>query len=255
MLAIGALLVVTLLAGLYLLVALSARLAAAWAHRPTAEPRATLPAPTPLPTRIRVGAATATRIPAQTPVPTPAEAPSVTAAPPSACREGLQDGGFESGTIWDIVNTAYSAGYVHRPATYVTNPVHSGQRALRLGITEGPDVFSYSAAQQAVTIPANAASARLSVWMYLISADRSGDGQYLLILKEGGGYDTLMWELTDSPAWQRREYSLDAYRGQRVIVHFEAHNDGDGALTAMYVDDVTLTICPGAPATLAPTSH
>ncbi len=246
-LAIGAFLTVTLLLGTYLLIGLGARLATAWASRPAPEPTATLPAPTPLPTRLRVGAATATRIPASTATPMPAAA-SVTPTLAAACAEGLRDGGFEAGQGWEIVNTAYTAGYVSKPAAYVTNPVHSGQRALRLGITQAPDVFSYSAADQAVTIPADAASVRLSVWLLQSSADRAGDGQYLLILKQGGGYDTLMWELADNPNWQRREYSLDAYRGQRVTIHFEVHNDGDGALTAMYVDDVALTICRTSPA-------
>jgi len=247
-LAISTFFLVTLVLGAYLLLGFALRLAAAWASRPTPEPAATGQAPTPLPTRLRVGAATATRIPGRTPVPTATPAPSATPVVAAACAEGLRDGGFEAGGAWEIVNTAYTAGYVSKPAAYVTNPVHSGERALRLGITEGPDVFSYSAADQAVTIPADAVSVRLSVWMYLTSSDRAGDGQYLLILKQGGGYDTLMWELSDAPNWQRREYSLNAYRGQRITIHFEAHNDGDGALTAMYVDDVSLTVCRAGPA-------
>ena len=247
-LAISALLIATLLVGVYLLATLTVRLAVAWANRPGPQPQATSSVATPLPTRVRVGAATATRIPGRTPVPTATSAPTATPATPGVCSEGLRDGGFELGTEWNIVNTAYTAGYVSKPAAYVTNPVHSGQRALRLGISEGPDIFSYSAAEQTVVVPADATSVRLSVWMYLKSDDRGGDGQYLLVLKEGGGYDTLMWELSNNAAWQRREYSLSAYRGQRVTIHFEAHNDGDGALTVMYVDDVSLTICRTPPA-------
>jgi len=246
-LATSAVLGATLLAGIYLVAVLATRLATAWAERPTPEPRATAVAPTPLPTRVRVAAATATRLPMHTPLPTATRAPAATRTAQAACYEALRDPGFEAGTDWEIVNTAYTAGYVSKPAAYVTNPVHSGQRALRLGISEGPDVFSYSAAEQAVTIPGDASSVRLSVWMYLKSGDRAGDGQYVLILKEGGGYDTLMWELTNQAGWQQREYSLDAYRGQRIRVHFEVHNDGDGALTVMYVDDVSLTICRPSP--------
>jgi hypothetical protein len=69
--------------------------------------------------------------------------------------------------------------------------------------------------------------------------------QYLLLLKEDGSYDILMWERTGATDWRRRELSLDAYRGQQATIRFGVHNDGKGGLTAMYVDDVSLTLCRG----------
>lgn len=231
------LLAVSLVAGVYLLASLASRLAEGWSNRP-APALAPSPVPTPLPTWPRIGAATATRIPRRTP--TAVSTPE----PAGQCPDALRDGGFEVGDSWRIVSTAYSAGYVNRPAAYVDDPVHSGERALRLGIPDGPDVYSYSAAEQAVTIPADTTSARLSLWLYAVSADTAGDGQYVLLLREGhDGYDTLLWQLENTNGWQRHEFSLDAYRGQTVVVHFEVHNDGDGALTALYIDDVSLSIC------------
>lgn len=241
---IAVLLTLTLGAGVYLLAWLASQLAVGWANRPTPPPQPTRVVPTPWPTRPRVVAATATRIaePTRAPAtPQPAEPTPVPVA--SNCTEALRNGGFEEGGSWDIPNTAYVAGYVNRPAAYVSNPVHSGERALRLGIPDGPDVFSYSAAGQEVTIPGDAQSAKLSFWTYSVSDDEQGDGQFVLLLKPGGGYDTLAWELANRDDWQYSEFSLDAYRGETITVHFEVHNDGDGALTAMYVDDVTLTIC------------
>lgn len=240
------LLALSLGAGLYLLVSLTMSLATSWANRPAPPLQPTALGPTPWPTRPRVVAATVTRIPEATATPAPTATPEPTAIPVVGnCYEGLRNGTFEGAGGWDIPETAYVAGYVNRPAAYVSNPVHNGQRALRLGIPDGPDVFSYSAAGQEITIPENAVSARLSFWTYSVSADTTGDGQFVLLLKPKpeGGYDTLVWELANRDTWQYREFSLDPYRGQTVIVHFEVHNDGDGALTAMYVDDVTLTIC------------
>ncbi len=238
------LLTVSLGAGVYLLVLLTSRLTEGWASRPTPPPPPATAVPTPWPTRPRVAVAEATRIPDPTATPPPTATPEPTRIPVSGnCYEGLSNGGFETGGAWDIPKTAYVAGYVNRPAAYVSNPVHTGERALRLGIPDGPDVFSYSAGGQDVSIPEDAQSARLSFWTYPVSADSKGDGQFVLLLKPGGGYDTLVWELANRDTWQYREFSLDAYRGETITVHFEVHNDGDGALTAMYVDDVRLTIC------------
>jgi len=166
----------------------------------------------------------------------------------------LHDGGFETGDGWKIMDTAYSAAYVTRLSGYVSDPVRTGHGALRLGITEGSDVYSYSSAEQAVTVPAEATAVRLSFWVYLQSTDTEGDAQYLLLIDAKGGYRSLLWELTNAPGWQRREVSLDDCRGQRVAVHFEVRNDGDGAPTGMYVDDVTLALCTEEASTPFPTA-
>ncbi len=170
--------------------------------------------------------------------PSPAASPGGT---PEPCREGLQDPGFETGEGWEFPATVVQVG-----SQYVTSQVHGGQRALRLGATEGTDVFSYSSAEQSVSIPADVAAARLSFWIYPVSSDEADDLQYVLVLDENGDFQQLMWELTNASGWQRREVSLDAYRGQRVTVRFGVKNDGDGARTAMYVDDVSLALCAGA---------
>ncbi len=36
---------------------------------------------------------------------------------------------------------------------------------------------------------------------------------------------------------------LTAYAGQTVELKYGTFNDGEGGVTAMYVDDVTVTIC------------
>lgn len=229
----------TLMLGLGLLGLVGYRLAVNWGTPPPAEPVSPPLRAPPTPS--------ATPLPGATPSPQPTVSASATPSPTAeSCREWLLDGGFESGEGWTIVSTAYSAGYVTTPAEYVTNPVRSGQRALRVGIAEGANLFSYSSIDQTVTIPAEATSARLSCWVYQASGARDDDLQYLLALKEDGGYDVLMWERTDARAWQQREFALDAYRGQRIALRFGVHNDGRQDLTTMYVDDVSLAVCFGA---------
>ena len=206
---------------------------AAWYVCQSSGPTATpLPAPT----------ATGTPRPSPTPTrsPTPTLSPSATPTPLApGCQDGLRDGGLEAGDGWTILDTAC-------PAAYVSEPVHSGRRSLRLGIAGGDDTrVTYSSAEQAVTIPADATSVRLSFWVYRTSTGGPGDVQYLLLLDEGGGYESLMWELTNAPRWEWREISLDAYRGQRVVLRFGVRNDGDQAPAAMYVDDVALAFCRG----------
>ena len=86
-------------------------------------------------------AATATPVPAQPTSPAPGVAAAPTADP---CANAIRDGSLEEGTAWSLVETVYSAAYIARPATYVSDPVRAGSRALRLGIDEGTDRYSYS---------------------------------------------------------------------------------------------------------------
>jgi bacillopeptidase F (M6 metalloprotease family) len=52
-----------------------------------------------------------------------------------------------------------------------------------------------------------------------------------------------LWQRQDNRAWGFHEFDLAEYAGQTIKLHFGAYNDGLGAVTAMYVDDVSLEIC------------
>ena len=239
-----AFLALTLLVGMVLLGSVGYRLFANWSRPPAEPPVAPKVLSVPSPQARAAQVPTATLGPSSTATLAPT-------ATPRSCREGIRDGGFEAGEGWTIVQTAYLAGYVNQPAEYVANPVRSGERALRLGIAEGENVYSYSAVDQPVNIPLDVTSARLSMWLLPVSEAPDEDLQYVLLLKEGGGYDVLMWERRQAQSWQRREFSLDVYRGQEVVVHIGVRNDGGQGLTSMYVDDVSLALCYGA----TPTPH
>jgi len=138
---------------------------------------------------------------------------------------------------------------------------------MRIGIVESSDnVESWSSARQLVTIPADATSATLRFWLYLLSGEPTAggapleyppavtlasledDAQYVLVLNQQGQQigPPLLWQLSDDPHWRLHDQiDLTGYAGQTVKLHFGVYNDGSDGVTGMYVDDVSLEICRG----------
>jgi hypothetical protein len=172
-----------------------------------------------------------------------------TSPPPEPCVEGIVNGGFESDQGWEIPLTAY-------PSAYTTALTHSGDRSMRVGIVEpGDNVDSYSSARQTVAIPADAISAVLRFWLYSSSeeplaatipkAALSEDAQYVLILDESGQWiDTLIWQRRNDQVWTVHQFDLGDYTGQTIQLQFGAYNNGWSDVTGIYVDDVSLELCP-----------
>ena len=185
------------------------------------------------------------------------------------CEEAIINGGFETSTGWELPATEYTA-------EYTTEEVYSGTRAMRTGISN-PDfnTYSYSAARQMITIPADAASALLTYYIMPQSGevltgalppepDESWgldsvlgyDVQYVLILDQYDTWiDTLVWELSDHD-WMRYEFDLSEYAGRTIQLEFGTYNDGYAGVSALYVDQVSFQICvedePAPTATLPP---
>ncbi len=176
------------------------------------------------------------------------------------CTERITNGGFETDAGWVLPVTEY-------PATYTTTVVHSGTHALRTGIVRASDNrVSYSSARQLATIPTGIQTATLEFWLYLVSdvtaeravptAPLSGaswtdfvftladDVQYVLVLDANDQVlETLFWERQNDYAWTYYRYDLTAYTGQTIKVQFGAYNNGLDGVTAMYADDVALSVC------------
>jgi len=149
------------------------------------------------------------------------------------------NGGFEDDTGWLIHDTIYKARYSDQI-------VHHGTRAMRLGIPEGgSDVFSYSSVEQAVTIPAGATSATLSLWYYPQTGGGTGDYGYFLLRDAGGTWHVLLVVRGDERRWLSFSRDLSAYAGQTVRLRLGVRNDGagDGRVMAIWVDDVSLQVC------------
>lgn len=130
--------------------------------------------------------------------------------------------------------------------------------------TKGSLASGYSVFQQTVTIPAGAVNSTLEFWMYPISYESNltssetfaldepiltstpeNDVQYVAVLDTNQnllGY--LLWQRSNNRVWEKKSLSLGAYAGQTVIVRFGVANDGDGDVTAMYIDEAYLWSCP-----------
>ncbi|MFQ5435052.1 MAG: carboxypeptidase regulatory-like domain-containing protein [Anaerolineae bacterium] len=201
-----------------------------------------------------------TAVPNPTPTATPTGTPTPTATattPPPSCSEWVNNGGFETNDAWQIPANAY-------PAAYDTAVVHSGGRAMRAGIINPADNRnSYSSFWQWVQIPANAPNATLSFWLYPVSGEPgmgrrpSGwqapdirqrtlteDAQFVLIFDQNGQQHTLLFQRQNDQAWTFQQFDLMQFRGQTFQIYFGAYNDGFSGVTGMYVDDVSLQVCP-----------
>ena len=161
------------------------------------------------------------------------------------CTEGVVNGGFETDEAWVRPATAMQA-------VYSTAFAHAGARSMRTGIPDGgSNVLSYSAAYQTITLPPGPGTATLSFWYYPVSGEASttaaalaADRQYASLRDEAGIWHALLWTISNARTWLRYEADLSAYRGQTVRVHFETYNDGVDGITAMYLDDVSIHVCP-----------
>lgn len=199
--------------------------------------------------------------PSITPTPSATVTPTGTVSPsptPPGCSNLIDNSGFEKNSDWEIPNTEYWA-------QYSTEQAHQGARSMRTGIIKTREnTFSYSSARQKVTIPSNADSAKLTLWLFQISEDVyaphsiprltlgipfghqvfSSDFQYILILDSSDNLiDVLYNDLANTRAWNKKVYNLIDYAGWTIQVEFGTFNSGGGDVSAMYVDDVYLEMC------------
>lgn len=189
------------------------------------------PTPTATPTSTPTGPS-----PTPTPTLTPAS-PTPTTTPGPVSGNLIVNGDFETDGGWTFGATSHPAGYS-------TQVVHSGARAIRTGIVDGVDRYTYSSIWQTVTIPADARRATLSYWVYPISEDIfPRDIQMVLVLNERFHVISYAdWTVSDARQWIQRSYDMTPFIGRTVSIYFGVLNRGyTGKPSAMYVDDVALT--------------
>jgi hypothetical protein len=120
---------------------------------------------------------------------------------------------------------------------------------MRLGIEDAAgNLFSFSSVEQAVTIPGDASTARLSFWYQALrsgSGDAGKDYGYVLARDAGGGWRMLSVIRQAQADWMRLELDLRPFAGQTIVLRFGVRNDGQGAAMAVYLDDVSLEVCRG----------
>ena len=193
---------------------------------PTLQPTHTA---TPSPT------STPTLQPSETSTPQPTDTPTAT----PASGDLIINGNFEQDTGWHF-------GPTPLPGNYTSEQVHSGQRAARLGIVSGRDATSYSSLWQTVTIPGDAKRATLGYWWYPVSQDSYPQDVQMVVILGGSPPRVLAVvedTLSDARQWLPGHYDLSAFIGQTITVYFGVFNGGvTERPSAMYVDDVTLSI-------------
>jgi hypothetical protein len=129
--------------------------------------------------------------------------------------------------------------------TYVGSPVHNGLASLLIGYTttaNAPTYTVYSSIQQTLTIPPEATQATLTFWRYPISSD-SRDYQYVSIGPNPISATTIIWtRASNEQAWTFTTVDLSAFSGT-LSLRLGVVNKGDGGVTAMYLDDVSVQTC------------
>jgi len=149
------------------------------------------------------------------------------------CTDVVANGGFEAEGGWVF----------NHLATTVTAPVHSGASGARVGIPPGePNEYTYSSVMQQVALPAGS-EATLRAWVYTIGGD-SNDGNYVTLYDQFGTPHYLDSWPPDTMGWEQRAYDLTPYLGQAVTFYVGTKNNGSGDTALMYIDDVTLEVCP-----------
>lgn len=224
----------------------------------TAVPTALTPLPatatnTPVPTTVQTPVPTMPATVAVTPTtPVTAVTPSST---PSGCPNLLSNGDFELDGSWIIGPSAL-------PALWTTTEKHGGARAVLLGRVPGAGADnrgSYSSIRQLVTIPATATAVTLRWWhLYgtqeAVAGDpgTSSDRQEVLLLTPDERVLAVLQRVRrNDGAWQQETVDLTPYRGQSFSLYFNVYNNGNGASTWVYIDEVQVSTCTGA--TPAPT--
>ncbi len=154
------------------------------------------------------------------------------------CADALVNGGFETDAGW--VRNAL--------AVYDTEQARTGARSARVGVPPGElSDPVYSSIAQTVDLPVGGGGdkATLHLWVYPVTeGDDEGDRFYVSLTDEADERHLLKIWRSNERAWTSLEYDLGAYLGQQVTLYVGAINDGGEGSAMMYVDDVTLEVCP-----------
>ena len=147
----------------------------------------------------------------------------------------VSNGGFETGSL-----SSWSTGGVFSP-TVTTTQKHSGTYAAQLGASSAPEPNGDSSLAQTVTVPAG--SSTLSFWYWPSTTDSiTYDWQEAQIRNTSGTMLASVFKVcSNAQAWTQVTFDMTPYAGQNVQLWFNAHGDGYGDLTYMYLDDVSLT--------------
>ncbi|MGB9639684.1 MAG: hypothetical protein ACPL4H_02155, partial [Anaerolineales bacterium] len=170
----------------------------------------------------------------------------------------VQNGGFENTSGWVRLNSPI-------PPVYTSVRSHSGKQSMLAGVTQnGSTAKGYSIFEQMVSIPSTITSASLQFYWWAQSGESNlntlpaqlstdtnlagsdpNDLQYVAIMDLNHHVLAYpLWRRSNNRSWEASSFDLTPYKGQTIILRFGVYNDGDGDVTAMYVDDVSITTTP-----------
>ncbi|MFE9452119.1 M1 family aminopeptidase [Streptomyces sp. NPDC006739] len=164
---------------------------------------------------------------------TPAAALPPTAARAAACTPAqvVTNGGFESGTSpW----TQSSTGVI---TTRTGQSAHGGTGFAWL---DGVGSTHTDTLSQSVTIPSGCASATLTFWLHIDTAETTSSTAYdKLTAKIGGTTLATYSNLDENTGYLRKSFDVSAFAGQTVNLAFTGTEDSS-LQTSFVLDDVAL---------------
>jgi len=150
----------------------------------------------------------------------------------------IVNGGFETGTLAN-----WTTGGVFSPFIETTQK-HSGTDAAQLNASSGTEPNGDSSIYQTITIPSTTTKATLTFYYWPSTTDTiTYDWQEAQVQNTSGTLLAQIFKVcSNAMAWTPVTYDLTSYKGQSIRVYFNAHGDGFGDLTYMYLDDVAVTV-------------
>ena len=161
---------------------------------------------------------------------------TVTASAPTT--QIIVNPGFETGSL-----SSWTTGGVLAPSVSTTQK-HSGTYSALLGGASGTEPNGDSSLYQTITIPSTATKATLTFYYWPSTTDTiTYDWQEAQVQNSTGGtLASIMKVCSNAHAWTLVTYDLTSYKGQTIRLYFNAHGDGYGDLTYMYVDDINVNV-------------
>ncbi len=164
--------------------------------------------------------------------------PTVTVTVSNTSVQLMKNGGFDTGNL-----TSWNATGTYLPFV-TTGHAQGGAYSAQLGASVPPEPVSDSALYQTVTIPASATKATLYFWYWAASTDTiANDWQEAQVQSSTGTTLAQVMKIcSNTQKWTQVSYNLLPYKGQTIRIYFNDHQNGNGNLTYMYLDSMTLWV-------------
>lgn len=201
---------------------------------------------TPTGTATPTSTATPTTEPTASTTPAATSTPTVTPTTEPDCADYIDDGGFDEPldqTAWGV-----QSGVPYAPER-VTDIGHEDTTSLRLGAPpDSEDAESWSAAWQAVTLPAEPDSATLRLAYWPETTDTARDFFEARVLDQDFNPVAYLVHPIDGwldARWHTVDFDMSSYAGRTIYLYFNVYNDGQNGNSRVYLDSVELEVCGG----------